>query len=1347
MSSRSARRLLSVALLAGVFAGLARPSAAQISTGVNAIDALGELDSATDLPVYTKSGSNDTPNSVGLYAPSDVLVDAANHRLFVADAYNYRVVVYTLNARNDINSRTMTNVIGQADFNSDLADSVGTSTGMYEPKGLAYDSAGQRLFVADTYDNRVLVYNVASITNGMAASNVLGQTGFLAAGSALTQTGMNGPDGLAYDSAHQHLFVADSNNNRVLVFFVSTISNGMTASIVLGQPGYTTSAASPIDANTMNNPNALAYDQNNGRLFVADSGNNRVLVFTNTNSVLGDGENATDVVGQSTFTAGTADTSGARTTMYEPQGLAYDGTSDRLFVADTNNDRVLTFTATIGMSTGSFAATFVIGQPGFGSVGGGLSATQLSSPYGLWFDGFSGNLFIADSQNYRVLVSSGNNLIGNGLPAYDEVGVADASGNALFAVAGSGANDLGFDTPVGVAVDTVNHRLFVADNSNNRVVVYSLNSSNSVASRIMTNVLGQPDFNSSGSPAVANSTGMNHPSAVVYDPSGSRLFVADESDNRVLVFTGMASITNGMAATGVLGQTDLNSSVPGNSPTATAGGMFSPSGLAYDAAGSRLFVSDTGNHRVLIFNPAASFGAGGANASAVLGQTSMSGNSPALTQTGMNKPAGLAYDPNGGRLFVADGLNIRVLVFGSSFASGAPADSEIGQIDFTHKTLATTQSGMGYTNGDVTYGPTGLAYDGVGGRLFVSDYGNSRVLVYYAAQVTLGMPASIVLGQPNFTSNPMWTTKSGMCSPQGIAFDGTKNLFVADQDNERVLVFNAATTANNPAFGAIATGAIAVNWTASGADGYVLNASTAADLSGTLFSAATTNGAATGLTVNGLAPNTTYFVAFGALHSPTTNYAATMSTSTLAVEPGGVFFPPLLQLATSFQIDWSTSGNPVGATIYNVLISTAPNPVAPGGALETSSNTYNAFLSTSGLSTNVTYYIEVRAINNNSIPTVGTISTFWSTTSSPSGPSSPTAPSPPSAPILSAIDLSSNTILWSWTASSGAASYQLLSTTGGVIANLGAATTSYLSSDLSVGTTYSYFVEALNANGSSVSNTVTVGTPVNFTYCSGQGSLFDPLAGAVTLQFPPNVSPLPLEFLLSDNPILQPMTDATNAMIASANSGLPATLQGSTTSVREFLAVLGSARYKGTFAENVIVSVPYPDAHNAGTVDGSSPTVAASTLQLYTINEASGTWVLVPGSTVDTKRKLVSGAINHLSIFGAFGVTGSGVGAIGTAVLGSPRLYPNPYRPASGNPDLGGGSTGITFDNLQPGTVIKIYTPTGQLVIDLGSIDNAEKYVWDARNGSGRDVASGLYLAVITSPGSTTLVKKFLVIR
>ena len=81
-----------------------------------------------------------------------------------------------------------------------------------------------------------------------------------------------------------------------------------------------------------------------------------------------------------------------------------------------------------------------------------------------------------------------------------------------------------------------------------------------------------------------------------------------------------------------------------------------------------------------------------------------------------------------------------------------------------------------------------------------------------------------------------------------------------------------------------------------------------------------------------------------------------------------------------------------------------------------------------------------------------------------------------------------------------------------------------------------------------------------------------------------------------------------------------------------------------------------------------------------------------------------------------------------------------PY--AAGNPN-----SGIVFDNLPPSVTIKVYTVTGQRVAEFGSSSGAGKVQWDVKNDRGQDVASGGYLAVVTSPGVFPVIKKLLVVR
>src|ERR1019366_6316382 len=136
-----------------------------------------------------------------------------------------------------------------------------------------------------------LVYNGApgAVTNGQNAANVLGQATFTTGTATTTQSGMNYPYGVAYDVASARLFVADYVNHRVLVHNVSLITNGQNAANVLGQADFTTGTHTTTQSG-MFYPYGVAYDAANARLFVADYLNSRVLGH-NVTSII-NGQNA-----------------------------------------------------------------------------------------------------------------------------------------------------------------------------------------------------------------------------------------------------------------------------------------------------------------------------------------------------------------------------------------------------------------------------------------------------------------------------------------------------------------------------------------------------------------------------------------------------------------------------------------------------------------------------------------------------------------------------------------------------------------------------------------------------------------------------------------------------------------------------------------------------------------------------------------------------------------------------------------------------------------------------------------------------------------------------------------------
>ena len=797
------------------------PAHALLTNDENAIDVLGQFSSSDETtPAYTTSCANDGNATSFNFSGSDnpsVIIDSTNHRLFVSDSGNYRILVFTLTAGNLISSKTPAYVLGQPDFTTCAPAQAGlsavTQSGMGRPSGMDFDATNNRLFVADGDNNRVLVFNTTTITNGMNASYVLGQADFTHGGPGTTQAGMYVPFDVKYDSANKRVFVAEQYNNRVTVWNAdpATIANGENASKELGQPSganaFTTSAPATSQSG-MNSPVALAYDSANTRLYVADLNNNRVLIFNVATGTIANGENASNELDQPSGTAFTTNTAATtQSGMLNPAALAYDSAHTRLFVGEYNNSRVTVFN-TSALANGMNAAN-VLGEPDFVTNGGGTTQATLSGTAGIAYDSTNNQLYVADQNDNRVMLFP-TTTITNGENASDLLGqytslTSTATVTYTQSAVSGGLITLGFYNPSDVAVDAVHHRLFVVDTSNNRVLVYNLNVDNSIPDRVPDYVLGEPDFVTTGGGTTQFS--LEHSQGLAYDAVNDRLFVADSSNVRVMVFN-TSTITNGMNASFELGQPSGANAFTTNDSATTQSGMAAPIALAYDAVNSRLFVAEYNNARVTVFNVASGTIANGENASFVLGQPNFTTNTtPNLTQSGLDHPnGGLAYDAVNSRLFVSDGGSSRVLVFNvapGTIANGMNASRVLGNTDFVGTNCClTTQSEL--------LDEKGLSYDATNGRLFVADSGNQRVLVFKAGPSTIvnGENASWVLGQVDYVTSQTGgapnVTQSGMAldfpsvATSCAQYDpATSRLFVCDTYNNRVMIFDGSALTGN----------------------------------------------------------------------------------------------------------------------------------------------------------------------------------------------------------------------------------------------------------------------------------------------------------------------------------------------------------------------------------------------------------------------------------------------------------------------------------------------------------------------------------------------------------------------
>ncbi len=84
-------------------------------------------------------------------------------------------------------------------------------------------------------------------------------------------------------------------------------------------------------------------------------------------------------------------------------------------------------------------------------------------------------------------------------------------------------------------------------------------------------VIGTSDFTSQGS-TTASATSLRSPSGLAIDPTSGKLFVASDTQHRILRYPDVASLENGAAAEAVIGQTSYTTTAPG----ATASTLHSP---------------------------------------------------------------------------------------------------------------------------------------------------------------------------------------------------------------------------------------------------------------------------------------------------------------------------------------------------------------------------------------------------------------------------------------------------------------------------------------------------------------------------------------------------------------------------------------------------------------------------------------------------------------------------------------------------------------------------------------------------------------------------------------------------
>ncbi len=382
-----------------------------------------------------------------------------------------------------------------------------------------------------------------------------------------------------------------------------------TADAVLGQTDFTSNGDNQggnPSATTLSGNRGLFVDST-GRLWVADTSNNRVLSWPDADSFT-NGQAADIVLGQIDFVSNQENKGNANpdaTTLSGPRSVAVDANGN-VYVADSGNKRILRYAPPV---TSNQAAIQVFGQnDDFTTAnqanGMNANAFNMGNPDGIAVDS-SGHLYLADRFLHRVLVYLN--------PAGTDTQADIVLGQIDFTKAERNQDDNNptpkqnsFSNPIGVGVDA-DGNVYVADEANNRVLRFEpplLDNMN--ASR----VYGQADFTGGTENNPTRGAGtMFGPVYVAVDPISGNLYVADAINNRMLEFEDPATDS---IADRVFGQLGDFTTGTANQGGVSADSLSDVGGVAVDAEG-HLYAGDRLNNRVLRYNIASGNGNGNGN--------------------------------------------------------------------------------------------------------------------------------------------------------------------------------------------------------------------------------------------------------------------------------------------------------------------------------------------------------------------------------------------------------------------------------------------------------------------------------------------------------------------------------------------------------------------------------------------------------------------------------------------------------------------------------------------------------------------------------------------------------------
>jgi DNA-binding beta-propeller fold protein YncE len=310
-------------------------------------------------------------------------------------------------------------------------------------------------------------------------------------------------------------------------------------------------------ASLLSYPGKLEVDRRGGRLFISDSNNDRIVVVNSEGAIL-------DVIGSGN--AGNSDGSFEEAGFFRPQGMAYDPDNDFLYIADTENHTIRK--ADFGSRTvTTVLGTGVQGRGGlFSGTGTGLA---INSPWDVLLDGVE--LRIAMAGPHQLWTMNTNT-------GYAEVFAGSGRENLLDGL----ASQAQLAQPSGMT-------------SNGRAIYFADSETSSIRKvengRVKT-LVGSGLFDFGDEDGSLGQALLQHPLGV--DWHDGLLYVADTYNNKVKVLDPEQGSISNLIGTGESGSRD------GRAEEAT---LNEPNDMVF--LGGKLYIADTNNGLIRVYDPVA----------------------------------------------------------------------------------------------------------------------------------------------------------------------------------------------------------------------------------------------------------------------------------------------------------------------------------------------------------------------------------------------------------------------------------------------------------------------------------------------------------------------------------------------------------------------------------------------------------------------------------------------------------------------------------------------------------------------------------------------------------------------